>query len=307
MLDLLRPLAVFARVAELGSFRAAARQLGLSPSVVSHHIAELEARLGVALLYRSTRRLALTPAGDRLLAGATAMATAAQQGLDAVNAAGEGLQGPLRVTAPAFLADTPWPEHLAEFSRVHPKVELAVTFSEQPRDLLASGLDLAIRAGHLRDSSLIAKRVGELRRVLVASPHLLHRQRAPQNPFDLQSWPFVQLSMLAVEVELEDARTGLHTQVAVAARVQVDNAAAMRALALAGAGAAVLPEVLVRGAVQRGELRVLLDGWTVPSVPVHAVWPPTSHAVALTRRFVDFAAPRLAELLGERPRQDDRA
>ena len=117
MLDQLRSLAVFARVAELGSFRAAARRLSLAPSVVSHHVSELERRLSLPLLYRTTRRVALTPEGAKLFAAAHEMLEAAERGLDEATGGSASPSGVLRVTAPAFLADTTLPRDLAATGR----------------------------------------------------------------------------------------------------------------------------------------------------------------------------------------------
>src|SRR5437667_9970055 len=128
MIDDLKPLALFAKVVELGSFRGAARTYGLSASVVSHHVSELEGRLGVALLYRSTRKLALTPGGDLRLAAAREMLAAAQRGVDAVSGRSATPSGLLRVTAPAFFAETPFPKDLAAFARAYPRVELVISF-----------------------------------------------------------------------------------------------------------------------------------------------------------------------------------
>ena len=160
MIDDLRALAVFARTVELGSFRGAAKALALSPSVVSHHVALLESRVGVPLLYRSTRRLALTPEGERLFASAREMVEAAERGLDGVNGRSESPSGLLRVSVPAFLANTAFPRDLAAFSAEHPRVRLTVGFSDGRRELIQDGLDVALRIGGLEDSSLRARRLG---------------------------------------------------------------------------------------------------------------------------------------------------
>jgi DNA-binding transcriptional LysR family regulator len=179
VLDQLRSLAVFAKVAELGSFRAAARALALSPSVVSHHVGELERRLALPLLYRSTRSIALTPDGEQLVAAAREMVDAAARGLDAVSGRSAAPSGALRLTAPAFLAGTGLSRHLAAFSSKHPNVRLTVSFTDAPRDLLRDGLDLALRIGKLADSTHRTRKLAEMRRVLVASPRYAAARRPP--------------------------------------------------------------------------------------------------------------------------------
>jgi DNA-binding transcriptional LysR family regulator len=252
MLDQLRALAVFARVADLGSFREAARVLELSPSVVSHHVRELETRVATPLLHRTTRRLALTPAGERLVAHARDMVEAAERGLGGVTTA----TGRLRVTAPAFLAATELCHDLAAFSRQHPQVDLVISFSETPQDLLGSGLDVAFRIGALRDSTHRTRKLADMRRVLVAAPGALDTKL--RTPRDLAAQRFIQLKTRPPVVVL--AKPGHKSvSVSVSPKISVDSAAAIRELALAGAGIATLPELLVRDDVQRGRLMIAAE------------------------------------------------
>jgi DNA-binding transcriptional LysR family regulator len=302
-LEHLRALAVFAHVVEHGSFRAAAKALRLSPSVVSHHVSALEARLAVPLLYRSTRRLALTPDGETLFASARAMVQAAERGLDTLGGRAESPRGVLRISAPAFLAATPFCRDLAAFAEAHPRVSLEVGFTELRRDLLKDGLDLALRFGALDDSTLKARKVADMPRVLVATQALLAREGAPRSVADLARFRFVRLSPRAAEVTLAP-RTGKKRGARThrfEPSISVDSAAAMRELALAGAGIAGVPEVLVRADLAAGRLAVVLPRWRMPSIGVYAVWP--SHAVRpeLTTRFVEFMAPRLAALFATHP------
>src|SRR5262245_60970627 len=151
MLDHLRAMAVFARTVETGSFRGAAKALGLSPSVVSHHVAQLEARLGVALLYRSTRRLTLTSDGNKLFEAARTMLEAAEGGLDQIAERSKEPSGHLSVTAPEVFVSGRVVDGLAAFARAFPKVTLAVSFTDMPLDLIRDGIDLAIRVGALAE------------------------------------------------------------------------------------------------------------------------------------------------------------
>jgi DNA-binding transcriptional LysR family regulator len=294
MLDQLRSLAVFAKVADLGSFRAAARALGLSPSVVSHHVRELEARLALPLIHRSTRRLALTPDGEVLVGAAREMAEAAERGLGAVTGRGGVISGTLRVTAPAFLTTTRFARDLAEFAREHPRVRLTLGFTDAPRDLLRDGLDVALRVGRLPESNHKVKKLADMRRVLVATPR--YRDAHPLTaPAGLAELDVVHLSSRPPEFVLTspDRR---HTTVGFAPRVAVDSADAIRELVLAGVGVATLPEVTVRADLARGRLVELLPGWKAASIPAYAMWPNSAQRSALTARFVDFLAARVASL-----------
>src|SRR5262249_40248342 len=145
-----------------------------------------EARLSTPVLHRSTRRIALTPDGERLLACARQMVEAAERGLDGVSSAG----GSLRVTAPAFLAATDLCRDLAEFSAHHPRLELSISFSETTRDLLRDGFDVALRVGKLADSTHLSRKLTDMRRVLVVA----RLPKGLRHPRDLQSCSFVQLS-----------------------------------------------------------------------------------------------------------------
>jgi DNA-binding transcriptional LysR family regulator len=296
MLDDLKPLAIFAKVAELGSFRAAARACALSASVVSHHVSELEQRLAVPLLYRSTRRLALTADGEQLLASARAMVDAASRGLDAVTGRAAAPSGRLRITAPAFFAETAFPDDLAAFVAAHPRVELAASFSEAPRDLLRDGLDLALRIGKLADSSLKVKKLADMHRLLVASPRYLSGKPPLKHPRELAGWELVRLSSRPAEVAFAARGKARPFTVAVASKLSVDSAAVMRALAVAGAGLTALPAVMVRDAIARGELVELLPGWPLAIVGVYAIRPGGATASSLAQAFVEFLAPRLAAM-----------
>ena len=193
MLDHLRQIAIFAKTVDHGSFRAAARALGLSPSVVSHHVAQLEERLGTALLYRSTRKLSVTEDGRRLLDAAHKMINAAEAGLQAVAGRGRQLSGVLNVTAPAVLAQSALVDRIALFLTMHPNVRLELDFSDTRREVIGAGIDVAIRMGWLRDSALKSRKLYDVRRRLVASTDYLTERTVPRSPNDLQEWGWLDL------------------------------------------------------------------------------------------------------------------
>lgn len=296
MLDHLKELAIFAKTVECGSFRAAARALAVSPSVLSHHVSELERGLGLALMYRTTRRLALTPDGEQLFEAAREMLAAAQRGLDIASGRSETPSGTLRLTAPAMLAETTFSRDLAAFSLAHPKVRLEVAFSEQRSDLLRDRLDLALRIGPLDDSALVVRKLGEMTRVLVAAPRYVDKREPPRRLGDLQGWDIIQLSARRPELTLTPPGKKAPSTLAFTPRIAVDSAVAMREMAVAGLGVAALPELLVRRELRQGRLVQVLGEWTMPLLAVHAVWPRNSQRPGLTIRFLDFIGERLAAL-----------
>ena len=300
MLDDLRSLAVFAKIVELGSFRAAARELRLSPSVVSHHLKELEGRLSLPLLYRSTRRLALTPDGERLLTSAREMVDAAARGLDAMSGRSDVPKGALRVAVPAFLGETKLCHDLAAFSSAHPQVRLTVSFSDTPSDLLRDGFDLAIRAGRLEESSHKSRKLAEMPRLLVASSRYVASKtkrdsRVPCVPRDVADWDFVKLSSRPAEVSLSSPGKK-PVVLSFEPKLSVDSAAAMRELVLAGAGLATVPEVIVREDLRKGRLVDVLPEWRPQTVGVFALWPDNAQRARLTSRFLEFMAARTSAL-----------
>lgn len=291
MIDQLRALAVFAKTVEAGSFRAAAEGLGLSPSVVSHHIARLEERYGVALLYRSTRKLSLTPDGKRLFASAQAMLAAAEAGLDGLADRSDDLAGALSITAPAVLAMGRAIEDIAAFADLYPKVALSLNFSDRQRNLIGEGIDVALRLGWLRDSSLKARKLADAPRCLYAAPAYIARHSAPATPTDLAGWDWVYLSGITPAAEFTGP-LGEAVRVAFTPRLAVDDAIAMYRLARAGLGVTLAPAFLAESDLHTGEIVEVLPSWTPASLGLYAVWPPNAPRESLTGRFVDFLAER---------------
>ncbi|WP_199153890.1 LysR family transcriptional regulator [Chromobacterium sp. ASV23] len=289
MIDELRALAVFAKTVETGSFRAAARALELSPSVVSHHVSQLETRLGTALLYRSTRRLSLTPDGQALYHHAQAMLEAAQSGLDTIAGRAAEPVGTLSLTLPAFFARHPLVGQLAEFARRHSKVELALDFSDEKRDLIRDGIDLAIRIGELPDSALKSRRLHDMPRLTVAAPKLLAERHAPQNPQELAEWPWLGIRMRPNRKTLLH-ETGLAQSFSFQPRLTVNSLDAACQLAIAGCGLATPPAFLVADDIAAGRLQTVLPQWQVEPLGVYAVWPANAARESLTLRLVRFLA-----------------
>ena len=285
MLDQLRQMAIFAKTVDHGSFRAAARELNISPSVVSHHIAQLEERLGTALLYRSTRKLSLTEDGRRLLGKARAMIEAAENGLEAVAQRGQQPSGVLHVTLPAVLAQSVLVERIAAFSEAYPRVRLNLDFSDTRREVIGGGIDVALRMGWLEDSALKVRKLYDARRILIAAPSYLESRPAPRSPRDLEEWDWLELSSVKLRPDFEHPKRQT-IRIRPTPRVQVNDAFAMYQLARAGAGLAILPENLAEADLKTGSIVNLMPEWQHHSVGVYAVWPPNAPKEGLSARFV---------------------
>lgn len=287
MLDELRQIAIFAKTVDHGSFRAAAQALRLSPSVVSHHVAQLEARLGTALLYRTTRKLSLTPDGQRLLTAAHAMLQAAESGLQDIAFETRQPSGVLRLTVPAMLSQSSMVERFAHFSLEYPQVQLSVDFSDARRDLIADGFDIAIRTGAMKDSTLKALGLFDMERKLVASPQYLRKQKKPKTPDELVDWDWLEMAPVWQKKQ-EFRRAGKRKQIgAKKTRLSVNNVQALAQMAQAGAGLAVVPAVIAEPLIRAKKLVHVLPGWALTSINTFAVWPANAPREGLIRLFLD--------------------
>lgn len=291
MIDDLRAIAIFAKVADEGSFSAAGRALRLSNSVVSHHVKALENRHGVSLFRRSTRALSLTHEGQKLLDSARRMVGAAEEGLNAIANISAEPAGALRMTMPAFLANSAQETAIWQFARRYPNVTVNVHSSDTSLNLIAEGFDLAIRLGKMADSSLKGRQVGTFERCLVAAPTYLRTIETPKHPEDLVRCDFVLLDMLPNKFIVQRG----HEEIVVHpehSRVLVNSVAAARSAVVAGLGMQRLPLSEVQKDLESGRLEIVLPEWSLPTLNIYAVWPEASQQSALVRLL-------LAVLVGE--------
>lgn len=283
MIDELRQVAIFAAVAEHGSFRGAATVLGLSPSVVSHHISQLEQKLGVALLYRSTRRLALTGEGETLRASAQAMLAAMEDGLDAIRAQSDAPSGALRITLPAALDGSRLLGDIAGFARTYPKVRLEVDFSDDRKNLIRDGYDLAIRMGPRRAVGAASRRLFTVRLRIVASAAHLRARDPIRRPSDLERCDWVELIPARAVRTLLRKPGAAEVQVTPRGAVGANGLRAVFRLMEAGAGLALMPDYLVAEGLAAGRLSAVLPDWEVEPLDVVAEWPEGAAARSLPR------------------------
>jgi DNA-binding transcriptional LysR family regulator len=282
--------ALFVEVVEQGSFRAAARRLALPKSTVSRRVAALEERLGARLLMRTTRRVALTDVGAAYFERARVAVAALADAERSVSQLQATPRGTLRVTMPInFGYELGW-SLLAAYLERYPEVSVVVDLSDRHVDLVAEGFDVAMRAGPLSDSSLVAQRLASTAPVIVASPGYLEARGQPATPAELaghdcicrepnELWSF------------GGARK--QRQVRVRGRVVVNSAEVRHSAALAGHGLARLPLPLCADALAAGQLRTVLTRFPLPAVPVHVVYPgPGSMLSPKVRAFVELLRSR---------------
>ena len=285
MIDKLRSIAVFAAVVDQGTFRGAAQHLGLAPSRVSEIVSDLERDLGVTLLYRSTRRLSLSSEGRTLYHKAQDMMAAAAHGLDAINPSSKEPVGTLRVTLPAFTAQTNLMDAIAGFSKTYPRVELILDFTDTTRDLIKDGFDVGIRAGWLKDSDLLTRNIGTAERLLVASPAYLKTHPQLRHPSDLEALDWIGFTARPNQTILTHAQQG-EAKVTTRSTVYVSSADALYEMSMRDLGVTAIPESLANRGIARGDLVQLLPDWHLMPLGLHAVWPGQSRRENLTTLFV---------------------
>ncbi|MEO0343171.1 MAG: LysR family transcriptional regulator [Pseudomonadota bacterium] len=289
MIDKLRAIAIFSAVVEHGTFRAAARHLGLAPSRVSETVSDLEKDLGVTLLYRSTRSVSQTHEGRLLHEKARQMLDIAESGLDAISPHAAVPRGALRVTAPAFMSQTKIMDAFAAFSKLYPKVELELHFTDHASDLIKDNFDVAIRAGWPADSELLTRMIGRSDRLMVASPSYFKDKDLPKHPKDIETLNWIRFLVSPGQTELT-SKSGEKYHVRTQSHISVNSAQALYEFAVRGVGLAAIPEHLACQGFDRGELIHLLPDWSLRSLGFHAIWADQSRRENLTLLFVRFLA-----------------
>jgi DNA-binding transcriptional LysR family regulator len=278
----------FVRVVQAGSFSAAARNLKMPVSTVSTKIARLEEELKVSLLRRTTRKLHLTEAGERFFTHAARAIAELQEAQSATTAEHGDPQGTLKITATVDMGTTILSDLVADFLKLYPLVRIELLLTDRVVDLVGEGIDLAIRAGHLEDSSLVSRKLGVTHFEAYASPAYLKKRGSIKRPQDLEKH-----DCLIFAVSGDASNWQLHsgskvTQVKVNSRFAANNLASIHRLALNGHGIGLLPSFLCTSDVEAGRLVPLLDGWTAARVPVSIVYPKQSFVPLALRTFVDY-------------------
>lgn len=287
MIEDIRYLIVFAKIVQAGSISGGADALGISTATASLHLSKLEKSLGAALLYRNTRRLALTADGAKLLETAASMLEMYESGVVDFKRRGSHVDSRLRVTLPAIMVDSALMAQIGAFIAAWPDLNVDLSCSDCVSDIVAESFDVAFRIGDLPDSSLKARRVFELPRKVVASQALLDRYRAFHRPEDLASAPWIGLTMRP-DVRVFRHVSGEEVRIGYVPRVRVDNVDASYRLARQGVGLAAPPESLVTADIEGGLIREVLPDWWLDALPVHAVWSANVARDSVASRLVDF-------------------
>lgn len=290
----------FVRVVETGSFARAADRMGLSKPALSRRVARLEQQLGARLLTRTARGAHPTEIGEAYHARASNILAELEAAQEVVADAVTQIAGPLRLTAPITFGSRYLGSALADFARIHPKVEFDVSLEDRTVDLVGGGFDLAIRIGKLKDSALVARRLAPIRGVVVASPSYLSSRGRPARPSDLADHDLLFYANV-VAGEQWRFRVGNRWEVVRGhSRFRADNGDLLRNAAIAGLGIVVMPSFIVSDAIQSGELEVILRDYPLEEIGLHAVMPPGRSTTARVRALVDF----LAERFGPEPDWD---
>ena len=291
-MDRLQAMMAFVKVVEAGSFSGAARQIGVGQPAISKTIAQLEDRLQVRLLVRSTHGLTPTDAGLRFFERARIAINEADEAELEARGAGDGLSGRLRVCAATTFARLMVVPRLPEFLSAHPELEIDVILDDRVIDLVSEGIDVALRMGDLADSPAVARRITTGRRSVIATPTYLERHGIPQVPADLAAHQAVVYTQLGNSWTFR--KHGTEASVSVAGRVRFSAAEGLRAAILADMGLAVASDWMFWPELERGAVVRVLEDWELPALDLWAVFPTGRLASAKARAFAEFVGSALA-------------
>src|SRR5258708_196476 len=291
-MDRVDGMAVFAEVAERGSFAAAARQLNRSPAAVTRAVAELEAHLGVRLLNRTTRAVSMTKAVERLLAAAQRVLADLREIEQAAAGQGDAPRGELRVTAPIVFGRLHVLPLVTEFLARFPEVAIRLTLLDRPTSLVEEGFDVAIRIGGLSDTSAIATRVGALRRLVVAAPAYLECRGEPKTPDQLVNHDIISFAGIDGVARWT---FGGGIEAPIKPRLIVSTAEAAIDAAVSGFGITRVLSYQTSNALAEQSLVRWLRECEPSDVPLHLVYPDVRPPPPKLRAFLDFVAPRLRQ------------
>lgn len=294
-------MAIFAAVVERGSMSAAGRQLDMSPSAISQHIRQLEQDAGLTLLHRSTRQLALTDAGQRFYTQCAAMCEAASRARAELAAEQQQPSGELRLSAPAGFTQHAVPA-LGEWLNRHPALRLRLLMDDTPIDLIQARVDLALRFGHLPDSSWVARPLGRSPTVLCAAPQLLARlAQRPQHPRDLSGLPWLDMSRSdppQISALWQHSASGERFPLQATPQMSSNHRAAVQQFCEAGLGLALLSAHDVTASLRDGRLLRLLPQWDMGQLDIWAVTAQRDALSAKVRQAIEILRQYFARLEG---------
>jgi len=292
-MDRLAVMETFVRVVETGSFSAAARLLNVGQPAVSKSIAQLEQRLGVRLLIRSTRGLKPTEAGLNFHVRARRVIEEADSADLAARGSGAGMAGRLCASAPVTFSRLHIVPQLHRFLAHHPGITVDLMMSDCPIDLVREGVDVALRMGTLRDSALMARKIASARRVVVGAPSFFERAGIPKTPEALARCQAVIYTMGSGGDSWRFRRGNMEAPVTLSGRLRISAAEGVRAAVISGAGFTIASQWMFARELASGAVRAVLEDWELPEMDLWGVYPAGRLASAKARAFVDFVAAAL--------------
>jgi DNA-binding transcriptional LysR family regulator len=293
-LDRLESMQVFVRVAELGSFAAAAKELRLSPTMVAKHVAALEERVGAQLIRRTTRRHSITEVGRLFLERARTVLADFETAEASASELHDVARGTLRVTAPVVYGAHALAPLLGPFLREHVELTVELTLQDRLVELVEEGYDAALRTGPLPSSGLIGRPLAPLETVLAAAPAYLRERGVPRRPADLATHDCLGFTFLVHSDRWRLVGPGGEHRVRVSGRLRINEGEALRQAALAGAGIVMQSRLLLGDDLAAGRLVRVLPRYAPPSRPVHLVYPADRFRSPKLRRFVELVLRHLA-------------
>jgi DNA-binding transcriptional LysR family regulator len=294
-MDRLREMELFVRVVETGSFSAAARDLKLGQPAISRTVAALEERLRVRLLVRSTRQLAPTEAGTAFYERALRAIAEANEAEAAAQGAGAGLEGRLRICAPVTFARLHLVPRLGVFLDAHPRLWLELVMDDRVVDLVAENIDVALRVGTLSDSSLLARKLAQVERNVVATPAYLERRGVPSNPADLLEHDGIVYGQNSGGQEWLFRRGTSETSVRLRTRLTLSAAEGVREAVLAGQGFAITSRWMFAPELASGAVVPVLNEWTLPPMELWVIYPSGKLTSTKARAFVKWFEMAMSE------------
>ncbi|WP_144138244.1 LysR family transcriptional regulator [Paraburkholderia sp. BCC1884] len=297
-MDRMAAMETYVSVVEAGSFSAAAKRLKLGQPAVSKSIAQLEERLGVRLLLRSTRGLTPTEAGQRFYEHALRAIEETDRAEQVVRDSSTGLSGVLRVSAAVTFARLHILPVLKSFMDRHPNLQLDIILDDRTIDLLEKGVDVSLRMGSLDDSSMTARRIARGRRVVVGTPAYFAEHGIPHLPADLSQHQAVVYTLRGGGESWAFSQKGNAVAVVVSGRVSVSAAEGMRAAVLADMGLAIASEWMFSSELANGTVQSVLTDWALPAIDLWAVFPAGRLVSAKARAFVEFVEEALGKPTG---------
>ncbi|WP_026942206.1 LysR family transcriptional regulator [Hellea balneolensis] len=289
MINYLKHMAIFTKVADTGSFSKAAKSLGIAPSRVSETISKLEDYLGVTLLYRTTRHVALTSEGRRFYSHTSLIVSNAEYGLNELRNSKSQPAGSLKISIPAYLSSSTLTRAVGTFVNLHSDVHISISFTDHDVNPIMADFDMCIRSGSFEFQDFTVRKLGEFKRMIVVGTKYFSNHKEPEHPKDLNDWDWINYRHRKRTLKLRSI-TGKKTTLTIneQSRLRVDNIDALFSFTKMNLGVAVIPENFGLQGVKDGELVHILSDWNLPPVQYYAVWPEKSQRESLISTFVSF-------------------